>query len=273
MTMQKTALLISLLMMAGMASAASPDVSRASQTPGDTFYFLDRFSDSLELAVAKAPILGSSELEAKVRANQAAERLAEAQKLAEKNKSGKVDKLMAEYNRQINLSVRSAKKTNKTGLSERLKNVSNNHVKTLQEAERKVPEPAKKGIQNAIENSQRNQKELELPNVAEERRTEMNTGINKGEPGNRSPESELTSEPGKKANRTLDGFQKEVENWSDQEMNETVAEEAEEDGEIEEVVENTTAGENLTGSEQETIENGSKITGEAVGKPSINGIP
>ena len=170
--MQKAILLVSILMMVGMASAASPDVPKASQTPGNTFYFMDKFSESLELTVAKAPVIGSSELEAKVRANHAAERLAEAQKLAENNKSEKVDSLIAEYSKQTNLSIQSAKKAKNTNLSERLGNVSNNHVKALQEVQKKVPEQAQKGIQNAIDNSQKNRKELGLPEVAQ------NKGVN-----------------------------------------------------------------------------------------------
>lgn len=167
--MEKAIVLISILMMVGLVSGASSDVPKATQTPGDTFYFLDKFSESLELTVAKAPVIGSPELEAKVRANHAAERLAEARKLVDQNKTDRVDSLMAEYSRQTNLSIRSAEKANNTNLSQRLGNVSDNHIEVLQDVQSKVPEQAQKGIQNAIENSQKNRKELNLPEKAQKK--------------------------------------------------------------------------------------------------------
>ena len=84
---------------------------------------------------------------------------------------------MAEYSEQVNLSVRSANKANNTELKQRLGNVSNNHVEVLRDIEKKVPEQARKGIQNAIEKSQRNQRELGLPEPAQNRgKPEPDTG-------------------------------------------------------------------------------------------------
>lgn len=276
--MQKAILLVSILMMVGMASAASSDVPKASQTPGDAFYLLDKFSESLELTVAKAPVIGNSEIEAKVRANHAAERLAEAQKLAENNKSEKVDSLMAEYSKQTNLSVRSAKKANNTNLSERLGNVSNNHVKVLQDVQKKVPEQAQKGIQKAIENSQKNQKELGLPKAASERGVTGRTDRPNNMAENRKPD---TTGAGKSVNKTV-GETGERLNTSpiDNIQNKTPEIEQNTSG----ITEGTT--DNLTGNidEQNLDDNNindtdavedteSKITGEAVGKPSISELP
>lgn len=184
------------LLVTGMVAAAPSEIMDPGQTPGDSFYFFDRFSESLELAVAQAPVIGSSELEAKVRANHAEERLSEARKMAEKNRSEEVEKLVKEYDRQSNLSIRSAKKANNTEITRKLDNISNKHVEVLQDVKEKVPEQAQKGIQKAIENSQRNRRELGV--------TE---GVEPGPPKDRRPGSSDgdTSGPGTGGEPAQDG--------------------------------------------------------------------
>lgn len=276
--MKKAILLVSILMMVGMTSAASPDVPKATQTPGDTIYFLDKFSESLELTVARAPVLGSSELEAKVRANHAAERLAEAKKLAENNKSEKVDSLMAEYSRQTNLSVQSAKKVNNTNLSERLGNVSDNHIQTLQDVQKKVPEQAQKGIQKAIENSQKNQKELGLPETARNRGIKGRTDTSNNMAENRKPD---TSRAGKSVNKTLDKTERSLNKSPVNEFQNKTPEVEENNsnisGETDDLAETNdkqNLEDNKTDDTEETVEETeSKITGKAVGKPSTNNLP
>ncbi|MFB6166694.1 MAG: DUF5667 domain-containing protein [Candidatus Nanohaloarchaea archaeon] len=157
------------VLLSGAAAAQPADIPAAGMTPGDLFYGLERASEALELAVASAPVIGSDELAAKVRANHAAERLAEARKLAEKNKTEKVEQLMDQYSRGMNRSVQTAKRSGKPEFVSRLKNVSSNQVKVLEQVKQQVPGPAKKGIENAIENSRKNQEELELPEQARKR--------------------------------------------------------------------------------------------------------
>ncbi len=156
------AALLAGLIFTGMAAAA-PSTPNPGQTPGSILYGLDRFSESVELAVASAPVIGSEELEAKVRANHAAERLSEAQKMVEKNKSEKVEKLMQDYSQAMNKSVESARKANNSELSQRLGNVSDNNVEVLERVKQQVPPQAQKGIQNAIDNSQKNREVLGKP--------------------------------------------------------------------------------------------------------------
>lgn len=281
--MQKAILLVSILMMVGMTSAASSDVPKASQTPGDTFYFLDKFSESLELTVAKAPVIGSSELEAKVRANHAAERLAEAQKLAENNKSEKVDSLMAEYSKQTNLSIRSAKKANNTNLSKRLGNVSNNHVEVLQEVQKKVPQQAQKGIKNAIENSQKNQKELGLPEKAKNRGSKSRTDRSNKANENRKPDA---TDASKSVNKTVGKTERRLNKSPIDEIQNNTPE-LEEQNNSGKVAETKEAADNITGSldeqnpeynktnnTEDTVDDtASKITGEATGRPSTSSLP
>lgn len=286
--MQKLALIVSILMMASMVSAAPSDLPKASQAPGDTFYFLDRFSDSLELAVAKAPIIGSPELEAKVRANHAAERLAEARKLAEQNRSDQVDKLMEEYIKQANLSAVSAKKANNTNLSKRLQNVSNNHVKVLQDVQRKVPEQAQKGIQNAIENSQKNQRELDIPDIAQKRgkpRKDSDSAESSDKLAETSaipPVSNLAQKRyAEKSNTTtpedvIERTQRLTEELKKTMPNQTnhSAQNLSATQKLEEAEETVNETEKTV---EETVEDDSKITGqavgEAIGKPSKSGLP
>lgn len=276
-TMQKAILLVSIIMMVGMASAASSDVPKASQTPGDTFYFLDRFSESLELTVAKSPVIGSPELEAKVRANHAAERLAEAQKLARNNQSEKVDKLMVEYSKQTNLSVQSAKKANNTNLSERLRNVSNNHIKALQDVQQKVPEQAQKGIQNAIENSQKNQKELGLPEAAQNRGINGRTNKKLKDLPNQTGKSG-NSDAGKTVNKTVNRTQKQINKSPvDKIQNKTPDLEQNNSETVEEAADNLAETVDEQNLENDTEESRGyvepQITGEATRKPSKPDLP
>ncbi len=142
----------SLLVMVG-GAAAQPAIMDPGSTPGDLFYSFDRFSESLELTVASLPVVGSSELEAKVRANHAEERLAEARKLIEKNRTQEAEDLMEQYSEGLNKSMDAAEKANSTELSSKLDNVTRKQVEVLQRVEKNAPEQAKKGLRNAIENS------------------------------------------------------------------------------------------------------------------------
>lgn len=155
-----TTLIIFSILMTGMVSAQSSVPSNPGFTPGDLFYGVEQASESLELAVAGAPIIGSDSLQAKVRANHAAERLAEAEKLAKENRSEAVEKLMDRYSNEINGSITSARKSNQTELVERLRNVTQDQEKVLEQVQQKVPESAKKGVGKAIKNSRRQQEKL-----------------------------------------------------------------------------------------------------------------
>lgn len=151
-------LLITALTVTGFA-AAQADIPDPGISPGSPFYSLDRASEGLELAVANAPLIGGPELAAKVRANHAAERLAEARKMTRNNKTEEAERMVEEYNRQMNSSVAIAAR-GQPDLASKMKNVSSNHVKVLEDMERELPAPARKGVQNAIENSRKNQEKL-----------------------------------------------------------------------------------------------------------------
>lgn len=161
MSFQKTtAMIMAAFLFTGMAAAETPDIPDPGITPDSPFYALEKISERLELAVAQAPIIGSEELEAKVRANHAAETLAEARAMAEKNNTAQVERLMDRYSENMNKSIESASSTNHTGLKQRLRTVTDNQNQVLEQLDDRVPEQARKGIQEAMENNRRNQDKL-----------------------------------------------------------------------------------------------------------------
>lgn len=126
-------------------------------TPNNPFYSIDKVSERIELAVGSAPVIGSQELEAKIRANHAAERLAEAEKMMEKNRTEKAEKLFKKYSQQMNKSEEKA--GNATKIKERLANVTERQTQKLKQIKQKVPEQARKGIQTAIDANKNRMKE------------------------------------------------------------------------------------------------------------------
>jgi len=204
--------ILAMVLMTGMVAAqpTDADLPNAGMTPGNLFYGLERASEKLELAVASSPVIGSEELAAKVRANHAAERLSEAKKLADRNKTEKVQRLIDQYSDSMNRSVQLARKSGKPEFAQRLKNVSRNQVQVLERKRERVPEQARKGIETAIENSRKNREELDIPEQARDpgRKEKSNNRVKDGlnitvedrapgkEPGDKSD--------GKTAGQTLD---------------------------------------------------------------------
>lgn len=183
------ALIIIGISLIGTASAQA-DIPEPGITPDSPLYMFEKMSEKLALSVAQAPVIGSEELEAKVRANQAAETLAEARAMTDRNKSEQVEKLMQRYSENMNRSAEIVSRSNNSELKNRLRNVSNNQVKVLEEVEKKVPEQAQKGVKKAIENSQRNQKVLEnKPNNRAPREAPRNTPEKEGSQGPQAQEN------------------------------------------------------------------------------------
>lgn len=160
MKTKKTTILVAILLTTGIALAQPADIPEPGLTPESPFYALEKASERLELAVAQAPIIGSEELEAKVRANHAAETLAEAGAMAEKNNTEQVEILMKRYSENMNRSIASASSANQTDLKEKLANVTNNQNRALEALDDRVPEQAKIGIQRAMDNNRKNQERL-----------------------------------------------------------------------------------------------------------------
>lgn len=175
--MKKYALLLTaLVLLTGFTAAAPDDLPNPGLTPDSPFYFVEQSVEKLEIAIAKSPVIGSDELEAKVRANNAAERISEAQKLSEKNKTKKVDKLMEQYDEQMTKSSELANRSrNARNLSAQIEEVQGSQVERLEQLRERLPEESRRGIDKAIENA----KEKRGKNLRPEK------------PLNRSPERQL----------------------------------------------------------------------------------
>lgn len=153
--MKKLATLLALALFVGAAAAQpqSQNLKNPGQTPGNALYGLDRAMESVELTIARA--IGGQERAAKVRANHAEERLSEAQKLAESNRTDDIERLMQDYDRNMNAIRNSSAELNDTEFQERVQNMTNKHVQVLERVQQQVPEQAQQGIQRALENSRK----------------------------------------------------------------------------------------------------------------------
>jgi hypothetical protein len=166
MKMSKTviAAFTALVLVTGAAAQpAQQDLPSPGMTPANPFYFMEQASESMALAVARAPVIGSPELESKVRANQASERLAEARKLADMNQTEEVERSMERYRREMNRSMALASRSEDENLRKRLGNATSNQERVLEEVKQKVPEQAQKGIETAIENNRKGREKLQTP--------------------------------------------------------------------------------------------------------------
>lgn len=146
---------LSVLMLSGMAAAAESDgLPNPGSMPGDLFYGLDKAGESIQLAMASAPVIGSSAKEANVRSDLAAERLAEAQRLAELNRSDDLGEAVNRFERQSEMAVEAANRSGDKEVANHVEDNLQKHVQVLERVKEKVPEEAKDAIQNAIEKSQ-----------------------------------------------------------------------------------------------------------------------
>jgi hypothetical protein len=139
------------------AAAAQPANStsevKPGLTPGSFLYPVENFVESLE--VRMAGLVGGPDLKAKAIANNAEERLAEARELSERNRTEKASEMVEKYSEAMNRSRELASRGEDEKLKQKLDNVTARNVKTLEEVKKKVPEEARKGIQNAIDQSKR----------------------------------------------------------------------------------------------------------------------
>lgn len=124
--------------------------------PGDLFYPVESFVEDLEVSIAG--IVGGKDFKSKAIANNADEALNKARILADNNQSEKAVEMVDRYSKLINQSRNLAAESENTNLSNKLKNISDRNVDTLEQVREKVPEKAIKGIEKAIENSKRDKK-------------------------------------------------------------------------------------------------------------------
>lgn len=122
--------------------------------PGNPLYTVESAVEEVEVGIAG--LIGGPDLKAKAIANNAQERLAESKALADLNRSQMASKAVEKYEKAMNRSFEVAKVRNNSEITGKLKNISRNNVEKLKEIRDKLPEEARKGIDRAIKNSNRN---------------------------------------------------------------------------------------------------------------------
>jgi hypothetical protein len=154
---------------------AEPSAGPAGIFSAEPFQTVEGFVEKLEVGLAG--VIGGPDLKAKALANNAEESLEEAERLAERNRSGKAAERIQTYEKKMNRSQNILEKTGNRNLSEEIQNISSRNVQRLEEVKEKVPEEAQKGIEKAIENSRRRERP-ENPQMKPE--TSSNSGMSPG---------------------------------------------------------------------------------------------
>lgn len=130
-------------------------ISDAGLLPDSSFYFFKSWKESIQLFFTF-----NAENKAKQYLHLAEVRLAEYQKMLEKGKDDIAEKTLTKYQNQLNRALLKAEEIKQKGkdiksLSQQIEAATTKYLEVLQENLAKVPETAKKGIENAIENSQK----------------------------------------------------------------------------------------------------------------------
>lgn len=185
------ALLLLLTFVAGSVQAQPSQAESESKpglTPDHPLYSIEKLVERIE--VKAAGIIGGPELKAKAIANNADERLAEANALAERNKTEKTAELVEKYSKGMNNSQKIASRSNNQNLSQKIGNLSERNIEKLEKVREKVPEQAKGAIDKAINNS-------------EKRRDARDKGRSNKSKKPKIPENK-TEMPKERANNSLD---------------------------------------------------------------------
>lgn len=146
-------------------------------TPDSPWYFLDSWGERLSLFFTFDNVKKAEKAE-----KFSEEKLAEAQKMADENKTDKIDVALGKYNDYLTETIDDANTAKEDGknVDEVLATVAQatqKHLAVLAEVLAKVPEQAKSGIQNAITNSSKGQ-ENALNAISGEKKTEVQNKVN-----------------------------------------------------------------------------------------------
>jgi len=132
---------------------ASDNASDNVRLPGERFYGLTQLSERAELAVARAPVVGSEDREARTLANHAEKRLAESEGLSENGDSERATQALERYSESVSAASERAENSGNEETQQRIAEASENHEERLNRVAERVPEEAQQGIQTALENS------------------------------------------------------------------------------------------------------------------------
>ena len=148
-------------------------------TPDSPFYIFKTLKESIQTF-----FIFGAENKAKQYLHLAEVRLAEYQKMLEKGKNDIAQKTLDKYGKQLNNAVQKIeelknKGINITKLSEYLSTTTSKSIEVLERNLQKVPEPAKKGIENALDKVNKIFKESKIEKVKEKNEKEQGC-INSG---------------------------------------------------------------------------------------------
>ena len=146
-------ILLALLFGAISVLAQDSDLPSPGILPDSPFYFLKTWKEAIQNFFTF-----SAENKAKQFLHLADVRLAEYQKMIEKEKTEIAQKTLNKYEKQLNHALQKVEELKNRNedtkdISQQLENNLNKHIEILQRNLQKVPEAVKKGIENAIENS------------------------------------------------------------------------------------------------------------------------
>lgn len=143
------------------ALAKDFSLPEAGLTPDSSFYFLKSWKENVQTFFTF-----NAKQKAKQYLHLAGVRLAEYQKMLEKNKTEIAEKTLTKYQNQLNRALSKVEEIKEKGtlrqaqgkedLIQQIQQVVSRHLEILQENLQRVPEQAKEGIENAIKNSQKN---------------------------------------------------------------------------------------------------------------------
>lgn len=147
--------LLALVLFAGIAQAQTNKQPQAGLVPGNLFYILDVMSEGVGNFFTFSDVSKAERY-----LNQATERLAEARELAA---NGKLDRAVAttnKYEKKLAMAIEKAEKAKADGndtdaVLQKIADATSKHGTVLAEVLAKVPEQAKKAIQNAMMKSQK----------------------------------------------------------------------------------------------------------------------
>lgn len=194
-------------------SLEEPELATPGALPGEARYGFTRAMERAEIAISRAPIIGGPEREAMVRSNHAEKRLSEANALFDRNDTERADRALNEFNRNNNIAAERANQSSNEELRDRIAQNQERQSQVLERVREKVPEQARQGIDNAIQNSQRNRDAMRGPpegvgpgttgpdNAGPQNGQPEDVGPNENEHQDTNPEDSNGAENGEQANQ------------------------------------------------------------------------
>ena len=151
--------ILMMFLLVGVAQAQTSDLPKPGMLPDSSFYFLKSWKEGIGTFFTFGDLKKAERF-----LNLSEKRLAEAEALADKNKSEMAERAVERYQEQLNLALAKAEEAKAEGLDadEDLAKVSEatlKHQAVLAEVYEKVPEQAKEAIQQAMEAGMREHEE------------------------------------------------------------------------------------------------------------------